>query len=105
MKTIILSLLLLGFLPGLLLAQQNANDQNPNAHESYQAYRQKLDGHEKTMGNTIDLTYQAYDPILEKKQKRADRKEFRRDLRLERARNRYNVIPYDPYRPYPRRRW
>jgi hypothetical protein len=105
MKTITLSLLLLGFLPGLLFAQQKSTDQNPNAYESYQVYRQKLDGHEKTMSSTIDLTYQAYDPILEKKQKREDRRDFRRELRLERARNRFNVIPYDPFGPFPRRRW
>lgn len=83
------------------MAQQN-KDQNPRAEEAYQAYKQKLDGHERTMNTTVDLTYEAYDPILEKERRREERREFRRELRLERARNRF-IRPFN--RPFGYHRW
>jgi len=101
MKTIKLISLLFLFLPGFVMAQQN-KDQNPRAEEAYQAYEQQLDGHANSMNATIDLTYVAYDPILEKERKREERREFRRQLRLERARNRF-IFPYN--RPYGFFRW
>lgn len=104
MKTITLTSLLFLFLPGFLLAQLKP-DQNPRAQESYVKYRQQLENHEQSMGTTANLTYEAYDPILEKKRKRQDRREFRQELRLERARSRrYNNL-YRPYYYDPYYRW
>ncbi len=79
---------------GFALAQ--ASDQNPRAQKAYQEYAEQADStHAASLGATIDKTYEAYDPILIKKQRREDRREFRRQLRLERARNRNVFI--DPY--------
>ncbi|HKK89415.1 MAG TPA: hypothetical protein VJ917_11255 [Saprospiraceae bacterium] len=84
---------------------------NPNAQKSHEKYEKQLDSHEQNMGSTIQNTYEARDPWQEKKDARIDRKEdrrdFRRQLRLERAR-RPILIPQrrrffnDPWRqPYP----
>lgn len=73
------------------------SDQNPRAQEAYEQYRPKAQPqepdapHSATMGATIDKTYEANDPVAVKEQDKRDRKEFRRELRLERARNRRNV--------------
>lgn len=84
---------------------------NPNAQKAYEKYEKQLDSHEQNMGNTVQNTYEARDPWQEKKDDRMERKEdrrdFRRQLRLERAR-RPVLIPQrrrfhnDPWRqPYP----
>jgi len=100
MKAINLISLLFLLLPGFLLAQKQ-QDQNPRAQEAYQAYRQQLDTHERSMGTTVDLTYEAYDPLQEKARRKEERRDFRRQLRLERARNRFIY----PFRPYGQFRW
>ena len=71
-------------------AQQS--DQNPRAQQAYEAYKDQPNtdladtDHAATMGATIDNTYEAYDPIQIKEERRQERRNFRRQLRLERAR-------------------
>jgi ABC-type branched-subunit amino acid transport system substrate-binding protein len=102
MKTNTFTLLLFLVLPGMLIAQQSKAGQNPRAQEAYENYRQQLDVHERTMSSTMDLTYEAYDPMVEKARRKEERREFRRELRLERARNRF-ANPF--FRPYGYFRW
>lgn len=99
MKTITI-IMLLFCLPAFMLAQKTEH-QNPNAQKAHQTYSQKLEGHEKTMGTTVGLTYEARDYMEEKAQRKVERREFRRELKLERVRNRRQRIIYDPYY-YPR---
>ena len=96
MKTITFAMLLF-FLPAFMLAQKQEQNQNPNAQKAHQVYSKKLDSHEKTMGTTIDLTYEARDHMEEKARRRDERREFRRELKLERVRNRRQRVIYDPY--------
>ena len=85
MKTILLTAVFACFLIGTATAQHS--DQNPRAQEAYEAYEGKVDAkHAASLGATVDKTYQAYDPILIKEQRKRERIEFRRQLRLERAR-------------------
>lgn len=49
------------------------------------------------MGVTIDQTYEAYDPILIKEARRQERRDFRRQLRLERARRPQVIVPRRPW--------
>lgn len=94
MKKYLLTLVFALMAGGFALAQ--SSDQNPRAREAYQAYEGQADSlHAATMGATIDKTYEAYDPILIKQQRREDRREFRRQLRLERARR--PVFMNNPY--------
>ena len=99
MKKHILTLVLAFSLCGYLMAQ--ASDQNPRAQEAYEVYAGQADNtHAASLGATVDNTYEAYDPILIKEQRREDRREFHRQLRLERARNRsfFWGQPYGYYR-------
>lgn len=92
MKTILLTAVFACFLMGATMAQNS--DQNPRAQEAYEAYEGKVDAkHAATLGATVDKTYQAYDPILIKEQRKRERIEFRRQLRLERARRPRIVYP------------
>lgn len=99
MKRYLLALVVTLMFGSFALAQ--SSDQNPRAREAYQAYEGQADSlHAATMGATVDKTYEAYDPLLEKKQRREDRREFRRQLRLERARRPvFGAYPYGYY-PY-----
>lgn len=84
---------------------------NPNAEKAYKKYEQQLDSHEQNMGSTVQNTYDAIDPWQEKKdariERREERRDFRRQLRLERARRPVLIPPRrrfynEPwYRPYP----
>jgi hypothetical protein len=92
MKTYFFSLLLVGCFFGTAPAQNG--DQNPRAALAYEAYKDQTGAeHAASMGATIDNTYEAYDPIQIKKQRRQDRIDFRRQLRLERARRPRFIIP------------
>lgn len=107
MKTNIITSLLFLFLPGFLLAQLKP-DQNPRGEESYAKYRQQLNDHEQTMDATVDLTYEAYDPMVEKARLKQEKREFRQELKLERARSRRYNNQYYYRRPYyrdPYYRW
>lgn len=81
----------------LSLSAQSA-DQNPRAQLAYEAYQTEAPGeHASTMGVTMDQTYEAYDPILIKEARRQDRRDFRRQLRLERARRPQVIVPRRPW--------
>lgn len=92
MKTILLTALFAVCLLGTAMAQDS--DQNPRAKLAYEAYEDKTDTkHAASLGATVDKTYQAYDPLLAKEQRKRERIEFRRQLRLERARRPRVVYP------------
>jgi len=92
MRTIILTAVFASCLFGVAMAQHS--DQNPNAKVAYEAYKTETGAeHAASMGATIDNTYEAYDPILIKEQRKRERIEFRRQLRLERARRPRFVQP------------
>ncbi len=81
MKKYMLTLVLAFSLCGFVMAQ--ASDQNPRAQEAYEVYAAQADNaHAASLGATVDNTYEAYDPILIKEQRRQERREFRRELRL-----------------------
>ena len=78
---------------GLTLFAQSA-DQNPRAELAYEAYQTSNPAdHANTMGVTMDQTYKAYDPMQIKLERRQERRDFRRQLRLERARRPQFVVP------------
>lgn len=82
---------------GLTLTAQSA-DQNPRAQLAYEAYQtENPTDHANTMGVTMDQTYEAYDPILIKEARRQERRDFRRQLRLERARRPQFIAPRRPW--------
>ncbi len=109
MKKIIALSTVLFFFFFVLMAQEETP--NPNADKAYEKYQKQLDSHEQNMGNTAQNTYEAIDPWQEKKDDRIRRKEerrdFRRQLKLERARRpilmpRRRRFYSDPWRrPYP----
>jgi hypothetical protein len=100
MKNILFTLALVLCFAATSFGQKS--DQNPRAQEAYEQYRPQVQSHmpeephSATMGATVDKTYVADDPMEAKAQEKRDRKEFRRELRMERARNR---------RMMPRRGW
>lgn len=92
-----------------------APDQNPNYEISRAKYIQVADSLNKWHSSTQHEMYKAIDWLADRAEARADRREFRRQLRLERARwygsdfyyngyyhgnyNRYRYHPYRSYRP------
>ncbi|MBL7730332.1 MAG: hypothetical protein JNM88_04075 [Chitinophagaceae bacterium] len=95
--------LLLG--PVLVNAQTElAPDQNPNYAISRDKYMKMADSMTKWHGTTLQNTYQAIDWLADRERARKNRIDFRRQLRLERARwNGYNYRNdgyYDPYNSY-----
>ncbi len=93
------------FLQANLWGQQTEpSDQNPNYRRSLEKYQTIKDSLLQNMGETIQDTYKAIDPIQDKIDAREARRAFRRDLRLERARaprvfidRGWNNWGYDPY--------
>jgi hypothetical protein len=57
--------------------KEKNSDQNPRAQQAYEKYRQDAprgvssEEHARSMGATVDSTYEAYDPILVKEQEKA----------------------------------
>jgi hypothetical protein len=76
-----------------------AEDQNPNYMVSQAKYTQMADSINSWHGTTPQETYKAIDYYADKLEWRATRKAFRRQLRLERARNGY-YYGYDNYPSY-----
>lgn len=89
MRNLIFLFLIALFSPALL-AQVAENDQNPNYRASMEKYMNRKDTLLQNMGETVQQTYKAIDPIADRKEARLERQEerrqFRRALRLERAR-------------------
>lgn len=100
---------LLYFIPGVVVlffcyiatAQNDlAPDQNPNYAVSRAKYMQIADSVNKWHSTTQQDIYKAIDWLADRKEARADRREFRRQLRMERSRwdyDHYNTGYYPAY--------
>lgn len=77
-------------LSSVQLSAQEVQDQNPNYAVSRDRYMKISDSLIAWHSTTFQETYKAIDYLEDKRQERLDRKAFRRELRLERARNGYN---------------
>lgn len=104
MKKMLLPVLSLLLVSVMANAQTElAPDQNPNYVVSRDKYMQMADSLNQWHSTTLQNTYQAIDFMADKERARNDRREFRQQLRLERARwNNYNYrsdgyfnSPYD----------
>ncbi len=72
----------------LAISQTNlATDQNPNYAVSRAKYIQVADSLNEWHSTTQQETYKAIDWLADRKEARANRREFRQQLRLERARH------------------
>jgi len=81
-------LLLFGFIGNAVLAQVTLlPDQNPNYMVSQAKYVLAADSINKQQDKTLQNTYKAYDWYEAREERRASRIAFRRELRMERARN------------------
>ena len=74
-----------------------ADDQNPNYMVSQAKYTQMADSINAWHGTTPQETYKAIDFLADKREAREQRRAFRRELRLERARNGYYYNDYYGY--------
>jgi hypothetical protein len=82
-----------------------APDQNPNYAVSRTKYMQLADSLTDWQSTTQHTIYKAIDWLADRKEARADRREFRRQLRMERARADYayydaGYYPNNYYRNY-----
>jgi hypothetical protein len=88
------------------MSQSLAPDQNPDYMVSQSRYMGMADSLTSTHGETIQETYKAIDWMADRQQRRDDRRAFRRQLRLERARYGWSYNDYSNYNPtysyYPR---
>jgi hypothetical protein len=78
---------------------QLVTDQNPRYEESRSKYMTMSDSINTWHSTTSQETYRAIDYLADKAEAREQRKAFRRELRLERARNGYGW--YNDYSYYP----
>ena len=96
-----LSLILLTCLASSAKAQHSglAKDQNPRFEESRTKYMETADSINQYHSTTIQDTYKAIDYLVDRAEAREQRRAFRRELRLERARNGWYDYNYygDPY--------
>ncbi|MBK7885038.1 MAG: hypothetical protein IPJ81_15590 [Chitinophagaceae bacterium] len=100
-------------------ARQLVADQNPQYMQSQNKYMAMADSLTAWHATTLQNTYKAYDFFEAKAERKAERRDFRRTLRLERARrlnyfdpynnqyyNNRNSFWYNPYNNFQyRRRW
>ncbi|HEY1113973.1 MAG TPA: hypothetical protein VGE66_10440 [Chitinophagaceae bacterium] len=103
MKTLYLSLaiLLAALAPAAQAdAQALLPNQNPNYAVSRDKYMGLADSLTRLHGTTQHDTYAAPDWYEQKLQRRDDRREFRQQLRLERARYHRGYSDYYGYQPY-----
>ncbi|HUP13787.1 MAG TPA: hypothetical protein VM187_16310, partial [Niastella sp.] len=103
MKRIVLYNLLLLPLAMLIatwgMSQSLAPDQNPDYMVSQAQYMGMADSITSMHGETIQETYKAIDWMADRQQRRDDRRAFRRQLRLERARYGYYYNDNSYYSP------
>lgn len=104
MKTILLFFVTV-FSGLLAIGQELAEDQNPNYASSRDKYMKLADSVNAGQSTTAQQTYKAIDYMVDRQEARDARKQFRRDLRMERARDNYlyNGMSYRyprNYRPY-----
>ncbi|MBO9636036.1 MAG: hypothetical protein J7578_23235 [Chitinophagaceae bacterium] len=86
MKKVLLPLFAFIVLAVTAEAQNLAPDQNPRYMESQQRYMRMADSINAWHSTTPQETYKAIDYLQDKRDARAARKAFRRELRMERAR-------------------
>lgn len=79
------------------LGQSGESDQNPRYRESEAKYTQMADSVTSLQGTTVQETYRAIDYLADKREARAERRAFRRELRLIRARYGYGYYGDDNY--------
>ena len=92
---------LIAFLTSALAMQaqeQLAPDQNPNYAVSRARYMGLADSLTALHGTTLQETYKAIDWMADRAEARADRRAFRRQLRLARAAYWYDGYQYPNYR-------
>lgn len=78
-----------------------AEDQNPNYMVSQAKYTKMADSINQWHSTTPQETYKAIDYLVDKREAREQRRAFRRELRMERARNGYYYNDYNSgYYPY-----
>lgn len=95
-----LFVLALLFTAGIVMAQTAlAPDQNPDYAVSRARYMKIADSVNTFQGTTSQETYKAIDFLADKAEARAQRREFRQQLRMERARNGYYGYNNDWYYP------
>ena len=71
----------------LAVGQESANNQNSDADISRAKYMKISDSLNRSQSTTSQETYKAIDYLADKKEARDAEKQFRRELRMERARN------------------
>lgn len=78
------------------------DDQNPRHHISRDKYMNIADSLNRTQSTTAQDTYKAIDYLADRQEAREARQQYRRDLRMERARRGYynDSYYYSPYRNY-----
>lgn len=76
-----------------------APDQNPNYQASRDKYMQVADSINAWHSTTAQQTYKAIDYLADKQAAKDQRRAFRQELRLERARH-HRYYSYGNYRPY-----
>ena len=113
MKSILLTASLM-MVMALMGTAQNAlaqQEQNPSFMVSQARYMKMADSINSWHGTTLQETYKAIDYLEDKRELRANRRAWRRELRMERARNSgwyngyYNDYNYYPYNNYYNRSW
>jgi len=81
------------------LAQEPAADQNPRHASSRDKYLKLADSINQGQSTTLQDTYKAIDYLADRQEARDARKQYRRDLRMERAKRGYydDYYYYSPY--------
>ena len=100
MKTLISSIAFL-LVFNVATAQQDNSDQNPNYKQSMDYYMKQKNGLQQNMNTTVQSTYKAFDWYQNKQDKRQNRIDFRRDIRLARASAPvYNFNPFNNFNTF-----
>jgi hypothetical protein len=81
------------------MSQELAADQNPNYMVSQAKYAEMADSLNSLHGTTPQETYKAIDWLADRREAREQRRAFRRELRMERAKNGWYYNDYSYYYP------
>jgi hypothetical protein len=81
------------------MSQTLVEDQNPNYMISQAKYAQMADSLNALHGTTPQETYKAIDWLADRREAREQRRAFRRELRMERAKNGWYYNDYSYYYP------
>lgn len=93
--TLLIILALFTVVSGFAQSNQLAPDQNPQYLQSQNKYIAMADSLTAWHATTLQNTYKAYDFFEAKAERKAERRDFRRTLRLERARRPNYFDPYN----------